>query len=60
LQDLVGPNSCYKFDYKGWCGRTTTPVTNGEGRVIAVLAGQPDDPSWDGIHTSAADLLDQT
>ncbi|KAK0435336.1 uncharacterized protein EV420DRAFT_1653282 [Desarmillaria tabescens] len=40
--------------------RTATPVTDGEGRVIAVLAGQPDDPSWDGVHTSAADLLDQT
>ncbi len=29
-----------------------------EGHVIAVLAEQLDDPGWDEVHQSAADLLD--
>ncbi|KAK0225735.1 hypothetical protein IW262DRAFT_1456908 [Armillaria fumosa] len=60
LQDLVGPNSRYGFDYKPWGGRESIPVTDDEGHVIAVLAGQPEDPNWESIHTSASDLLDQS
>ncbi|KAK0227741.1 hypothetical protein IW262DRAFT_1264066, partial [Armillaria fumosa] len=60
LQDLVGPNSWYGFDYKPWGGREAIPVTDDEGHVIAVLAGQPEDPNWESIHTSVSDLLDQS
>ncbi|PBK58708.1 hypothetical protein ARMSODRAFT_900204 [Armillaria solidipes] len=58
LQELVGPRSRYGFDYKPWGGKCAIPITDKEGRVIAVLAGQPDDPGWDEVHQSAADLLD--
>lgn len=38
--------------------REAVPITDKDGRVIAVLAGQPDDPGWDEVHQSAADSLD--
>ncbi|KAK0474665.1 hypothetical protein EDD18DRAFT_1367607 [Armillaria luteobubalina] len=60
LLDLVGPNSQYGFDYKPWSGREAIPIANDEGRVIAVLVGQPKDPDWESIHTSASALLDQS
>ena len=40
--------------------RTATPITDSTGRIIAVLAGQPDDPSWSVVHSEAAELLEQT
>ncbi|KAK0211421.1 hypothetical protein IW262DRAFT_1467862 [Armillaria fumosa] len=57
---IVGPNSWYGFDYKPWSRREAIPVTNNEGHVITVLAGQSKDPNWESVHTSASDLLDQS
>ena len=38
--------------------REAIPIIDKEDRIIAVLAGQPDDPGWDAVHQSATDLLD--
>ncbi|KAK0237084.1 hypothetical protein EDD85DRAFT_770799 [Armillaria nabsnona] len=38
--------------------REAIPIMDKEGRVIGVLAGQPDDPGWDEVHQSTTDLLD--
>ncbi len=40
--------------------REAIPVADDEGRVITVLAGQPEDPDWESVHTSASDLLEQS
>ncbi|KAK0220574.1 hypothetical protein IW262DRAFT_1272699 [Armillaria fumosa] len=40
--------------------REAIPVADDEGHVIAVLAGQPEDPNWESVHTSVSDLLDQS
>lgn len=39
---------------------TTLAILDSAGRIVAVLVGQPsDDPSWEQVHKSAADKLEQ-
>ncbi len=40
--------------------REAIPVADDEGRVNTVLAGQPEDPEWESVHTSASNLLEQS
>ncbi|KAK0495261.1 hypothetical protein EDD18DRAFT_1310019 [Armillaria luteobubalina] len=40
--------------------REAIPIADDEGHVIAVLAGQPEDPNWESIHTLVSALLDQS
>lgn len=37
--------------------RTSTPIVDNDGRVIAVLVGQPDDPDWHNVASAAYDAL---
>jgi hypothetical protein len=39
---------------------TATAILDSCGRIIAVLAGRPDDPSWDSVHLEAVELLEKT
>jgi len=39
---------------------TATAVLDSCGRIIAVLAGRPDDPSWESVHLEAVELLEKT
>jgi hypothetical protein len=34
--------------------RTPRPIVDGQDRIIAALAGQPNDPQWDGVSDGAA------
>lgn len=38
--------------------RSSHPITDHSGRVIAVLAGQPDDPTWNTVNEDASNLLE--
>lgn len=38
--------------------RDAMPIIDWEGRIIAVMAGHPDDPDWDNMHTEVADKLE--
>ena len=40
--------------------RTSVPITEHEDRVIAVLAGSPDDVGWLKVHEDAADTLENS
>ncbi|KAK0484267.1 hypothetical protein EDD18DRAFT_1083804 [Armillaria luteobubalina] len=53
------PTPSYNLDSSETC-REVIPVANDEGRVITVLAGQPEDPDWESVHTLASALLDQS
>ncbi|SJL18888.1 uncharacterized protein ARMOST_22490 [Armillaria ostoyae] len=55
LDELVGPK--FGFTHCQWLGRKVVPVTDKEGRVIAIMAGHPDDPNWDSVHMEAAERL---
>ncbi|RDB28894.1 hypothetical protein Hypma_015383 [Hypsizygus marmoreus] len=58
LEDLTGPNSPYGFRLVSWSGSgPAVSIVDGEGRVIAVLAGRPEDESWDDSQREAAVLL---
>jgi hypothetical protein len=35
--------------------RTPRPIIDGQDRIIAALAGQPNDPGWDGVAGDAAE-----
>ncbi|KAF4612565.1 hypothetical protein D9613_012692 [Agrocybe pediades] len=50
LQELL---EVYKFEYVPWDGRTAKPILDGEQRIIAVCAGQPDDLSWPDLASKA-------
>jgi hypothetical protein len=60
----VGTVGVYGFV---WCGyialisivRTPTPIVDSKMRVIAVAAGHPGDPTWDGTHKGAAQTIDK-
>jgi len=39
--------------------RTTIPLVDREGRIVAILAGHPDDPNWVVLHLHAADCLEE-
>ncbi|KAH9923230.1 uncharacterized protein B0H18DRAFT_955931 [Fomitopsis serialis] len=56
LEDLVGAGSPFGFELVPWDGRPSTvrPITDGVGRVIAVLCGAPNDPEWPDVHAGAA------
>ncbi|PBK81490.1 hypothetical protein ARMGADRAFT_1091234 [Armillaria gallica] len=56
LDELVGPK--YNFCHYEWQGKTPTPVVNQQGHVISVLAGHPDNPSWETVHHKAMDTLE--
>lgn len=34
------------------------PIVDGDGRIIAVCCGHPNDSTWDATHQSAADAID--
>ncbi|KIM79960.1 hypothetical protein PILCRDRAFT_9849, partial [Piloderma croceum F 1598] len=40
-----------------WDGKTPRPIVDGQDRIIAALAGQPNDPQWDGVSDGAADAV---
>ena len=40
-------------------GRTPTPILDREGRLVAILAGHPDDESWLDLSKQATDLLEE-
>ncbi|KAI5900598.1 uncharacterized protein SCHCODRAFT_01030056 [Schizophyllum commune H4-8] len=69
LEDMVGPDSMYKFDLVRWEGRKTVPyVTPGDERVFMILAGRPAPPeggateanSYDADLDDLADLIEET
>ncbi|KIM34754.1 hypothetical protein M413DRAFT_48431, partial [Hebeloma cylindrosporum] len=60
LEELVGKDAKAAFKLVQWDGKTATPITDSVGRIVALLAGHPDDPSWDSVHSEAAELLEQT
>lgn len=41
------------------CLQNTSTITDSEGRVIAVMAGQPDNPQWPELAEQAADMLEE-
>ncbi|KAL1740607.1 hypothetical protein HDZ31DRAFT_47158 [Schizophyllum fasciatum] len=58
LDDLVGSNAKVPdMTYLDWDGRISKGITAPDGRVFAVLAGHPDDPSWPSVHTSLAEEI---
>jgi hypothetical protein len=57
LEDLAGPGSLGYRLYQ-WDGKIAVPITDGSGRVIAVLVGRPDDENWEVVHLSAAQALE--
>ncbi|PBK63847.1 hypothetical protein ARMSODRAFT_893855, partial [Armillaria solidipes] len=56
LEELTGPR--YGFTHYPWTGSDPVPVTDRDGRVIAVMAGQPDDPNWDHVQEEAAERME--
>ncbi|TRM56746.1 hypothetical protein BD626DRAFT_359697, partial [Schizophyllum amplum] len=60
LKDLVGPGSQYHMELYNWDGVTPTPILDKKRRVIAVLAGVPDQKDWPEQHRSLADAIDTT
>lgn len=40
-------------------GRTSMPILDREGRLVAVLARHPDDESWPDLSKQTADLLEE-
>ncbi|KAF9030916.1 hypothetical protein BJ165DRAFT_1535577 [Panaeolus papilionaceus] len=58
LDDLVGESSRFKFRLVKWDGITPKPILDTEGRMIAHLGGQPDEPSWKQDVVVAANLLE--
>ncbi|KAL1740808.1 hypothetical protein HDZ31DRAFT_67560 [Schizophyllum fasciatum] len=68
LEDMVGPNSMWKFDLVKWKGRKTVPfVTMKDEQVFMILAGRPEPPeggaveadSYDEDMSSLADLIEE-
>ncbi|KIY48382.1 hypothetical protein FISHEDRAFT_43396, partial [Fistulina hepatica ATCC 64428] len=59
LADLTGPDAPRSFRVYKWDGRTTVPIVDSAGRVVGVLAGQPDDPAWGQVHESVAAALEK-
>ncbi|KIY52347.1 hypothetical protein FISHEDRAFT_28449, partial [Fistulina hepatica ATCC 64428] len=57
LEDLVGPSSPYGFEEIAWDGRATVPIVDSDGRVVIVLAGQPDDVGWESVHDEVVEAL---
>ncbi|PBK63576.1 hypothetical protein ARMSODRAFT_858311, partial [Armillaria solidipes] len=57
LEELLGPK--FKFQHCEWQGHAATPIVDRQGHVITVLAGHPDDPDWESVHTEAADRLEE-
>lgn len=39
--------------------RTPTPILDREGRLVAILAGHPDDDSWPDLSKQAAEMLEE-
>ncbi|KAI5829149.1 hypothetical protein K523DRAFT_328926 [Schizophyllum commune Tattone D] len=58
LKDLVGPNSAFNFELYNWDGVTVVPILDKKRRVIAVLAGVPDQKDWPTQHASLADAIE--
>ncbi|KAL1671983.1 hypothetical protein EV122DRAFT_225565 [Schizophyllum commune] len=58
LKDLVGPQSAFNFELYNWDGVTPVPILDKKRRVIAVLAGTPDQKDWPAQHTSLADAIE--
>ncbi|KIY44564.1 hypothetical protein FISHEDRAFT_51263 [Fistulina hepatica ATCC 64428] len=59
LEDLVGPSSAFGFREVKWDGRTTTPICDDRGRIVVVLAGQPNDLTWADVHQDAVKALNR-
>ncbi|KIY45322.1 hypothetical protein FISHEDRAFT_27671, partial [Fistulina hepatica ATCC 64428] len=59
LEELTSADSEYGFRLHEWDGKTVTPIADSNDRVVVVLAGHPDDPTWDAVHTSAAEELEK-
>ena len=48
------------FLLKSKVHRSAVPITDNEDRVIAVLAGSPDDEGWREVHREAANALERS
>ncbi|SJL16270.1 uncharacterized protein ARMOST_19790 [Armillaria ostoyae] len=57
LEELTGPK--FGFSHKKWNGSVPNPVIDRDRRVIAVMAGQPDDPNWPQLADEAAETLER-
>lgn len=60
VEELIGKGAKVPFKLVKWNGRTATGILDSCGRIIAVLAGRPDDPSWESVHLEAVELLEKT
>lgn len=74
LEELCGETSKYRLKYVPWDGvyvldppihsftnclpRTSTPITDKDQRIIAVLAGVPCDQGWDQLEQQGRDALE--
>lgn len=45
------------FGCMQWDGKTPRSITDGSGHIVANLIGCPGNPSWEGIHQRATELL---
>ncbi|RDB23198.1 hypothetical protein Hypma_009706 [Hypsizygus marmoreus] len=60
LDDLVGPASTFGIQLVKWDGHSAIPIVDSAGRVIALLAGHPDDASWPKVAAEAASKIEST
>ncbi|KDR74715.1 hypothetical protein GALMADRAFT_70525 [Galerina marginata CBS 339.88] len=59
LHEMVGEKSKFQFKYVAWDGCTPTPIEDRKNRVIAILAGHPDDhEKWSRMERQASAALE--
>ena len=56
---MLSPPSHFSIFSSNDLGRTLKPILDREGRLVAILAGHPDDESWLDLSKQAADLLEE-
>ncbi|KAF8954588.1 hypothetical protein BDZ97DRAFT_1602946, partial [Flammula alnicola] len=59
LKELVGEHSKHNFKLVRWNGRIRIPICNRNRRLIAILAGHPDDENWPSLSSQAAQALEE-
>ncbi|THU86476.1 hypothetical protein K435DRAFT_683546, partial [Dendrothele bispora CBS 962.96] len=60
LEEMVGPDSVFKFQLLKWDGKTSIPLVDDHGRIFAILVGHPpNDPTWELLNDQAVDLLEK-
>ncbi|KIM34895.1 hypothetical protein M413DRAFT_79942 [Hebeloma cylindrosporum] len=58
LEELCGETSKYHLKYVPWDGVTSTPITDKDQQIIAMLAGVPCDQGWDQLEQQGRDALE--